>query len=221
MKCQVTFLQTDPGYATELIRRITDTVSQHAQKAARALSYTCPVNITIYPNPAWAIPETGVGGYTPTADWIQISIDLTGTTHPLEEVIEKWLPGTIYHEMNHIVRWRTTGYGTTPLEAMVSEGLATIFEHEMWPDALAPWTTFGTGEEERYLTLLAEKKELLDKSYHHDAWFFGSTDELPRWFGYKVGTFIVRKAIENTQNNIVRYTSVPAREIAQASKLLS
>lgn len=95
----------------------------------------------------------------------------------------------IAHELNHVLRWDSVGYGKTLGKALVSEGLAGQFAKqlfgsppELWEDAASP---------EKLSCYLARAETLWDDpSYDHDEWFFGSKD-IPRWAGYTLGYQIV------------------------------
>jgi uncharacterized protein YjaZ len=192
---------------------------KHAAIAAKKLRIEWPFNITIYPNAAWAIPETGEGGFTPSNDWVQIYLDLSENTHSSEKVIEEGMVSAIYHEMNHLKRWRTTGYGTTLEEALVSEGLAGVFEQEMWPSFSAPWLEYNDERMEELLKIFREKKPS-GNSYVHSAWFFGSDPAIPKWTGYMVGHYIIKKALESNPG-VSLYTMMdkPASEIIEMSSI--
>lgn len=194
MKLTILFLKADPKFFPEQENQIKEVIQEHAEKAAQVLSIDSMVNITVYPSSHSVISETGDGGYTPSGDWIQISID---PERPLEEILEKHLPGTIYHEMNHIARWNSVGYGTDLLDALVSEGLGTVFEKEMWAETKPLWGTYDSAEITQLLVLTQLREKEQDKFYNHEEWFFGANQKYPRWLGYKVGTHIVEKALKN------------------------
>lgn len=195
-------------------------IRKHATKTARILFLSNPYNITLYPNSNWVIPHTGENGYAPTKDWLQLSIDLTGKTHKVNNLIQKRLPATIYHEMNHLKRWSTVGYGHTLLEEIISEGLACSFEHKMWQTDQVP---FYLEDEKNILKMLVLVKKQLakkDQRFSHADWFFGTNPKIPKWLGYKLGFYIVEKALANApKKTIVDLTSLSSAEILKMSKL--
>lgn len=146
------------------------------------------VTITVRSSAAGAIAGWGIGGYTPNATTVEISVD-PGYAD-LATILPQRLPGILAHELHHVFRWRGPGYGNTLLQAMVSEGLADRFAIELlgvpvppWSDALAP------GEVSTYLDLA--RPEFDSPSYDHARWFYGSTAQVPRWTGYTLGYRIV------------------------------
>lgn len=149
------------------------------------------IDIAFFDNPRQTIPEIGLGGYTPTASLVFVSID---HKHPeIKESINNYLKRTIAHEIYHCVRWNAIGYEETLLEALVSEGLADNFDLEINGGELQPWSkALGKSQIEKYLS--RAKDEFNNKNYDHDLWFFGSKEkEIPRWTGYSIGFYIVKK----------------------------
>lgn len=196
------------------------TIKNHAIKTAEVLSILYPYNITLYANSQRVIPETGEGGFAGSKDLVQLFLDLTGKIHNVDNLIKKRLPGTIYHEMNHLKRWATVGYGQTLLEEIVSEGLACSFENKMWQTDQVPLFY----EEERgvlkMLSLVKRQVAKKNSKFSHADWFFGTNPKIPKWLGYKLGFYIVEKALANApKNTIVDLTSMKASEILKFSKL--
>ncbi len=95
------------------------------------------------------------------------------------------------HEFHHVARSRGPGYGFgTLLEAMVSEGLADHFALELLGGPEPPYLlAFSAAQLEQWL---ARARPLFDsRTYGHDAWFFGTDPEIPRWTGYALGFELV------------------------------
>ena len=153
------------------------------------------------------IEELAVGGYAPSASLVFIAMD------PENPAFARWrenLPGTVAHELNHAARWRSAGYGSTLLQALVSEGLATVYEsimtghtppyaeargdfHEVWTEAAPLLHTTG---------------------YGHATWFFGE-GHLPRWTGYGLGYELVSRHLAAGGVSIQEATKLPARDFLQ------
>ena len=89
----------------------------------------------------------------------------------MRRIIAKITPSTIYHEMNHIARNKHLGSKKDLLDAIISEGLATVFAEEQWPAFEAPWGQYNEKELKPFLKVLRREKN--NKSYSHDEWFFG------------------------------------------------
>lgn len=149
------------------------------------------VDIVIAGDPSAAIPETGVGGYTPNAHTIYISLD--PVRKRFRSSLSHHLPRTLAHELHHAARWRTVGYGRTLFEALITEGLAGHFELEVFGGTPNPWEV---SLQPRVLArfLSRARREFENPSYEHDAWFFGSLRRnIPRWAGYALGFELVRR----------------------------
>ncbi|MDP3987732.1 MAG: DUF2268 domain-containing putative Zn-dependent protease [Candidatus Levybacteria bacterium] len=148
------------------------------------------VDVVIYDNPEGAIPEVGVGGYTPNTHLIFISLDPQFPS--FQQTINKELKRTIAHELHHAIRWRDPGYGETLFEALITEGLADHFDMEINNiNNPEPWDTALNEEQLAEVTTKAQK-EFDNKDYNHNEWFFGSKEKgIPRWAGYTLGFKLV------------------------------
>ncbi len=149
---------------------------------------------------------------------MQLSIDLTRGVQETNVIIKKRLPATIYHEMNHLKRWGSVGYGKTLLESIISEGIACVFEYKMWKTDQLP--LFFEDEKEIYKMLEIVKKHIAKKdfAYVHSDWFFGTNPSIPKWLGYKVGYYLVMKALEkNPKKTILDITVLSCNEILTLS----
>lgn len=107
------------------------------------------------------------------------------------QTIRDQIPRVLAHELHHCMRTRGPGYGETLAEALISEGLADHFDHEVWGKEPQLWSIALT--DEQALPLLERARgELDNKPYNHAAWFFGSAEQhIPRWTGYTLGFRLV------------------------------
>ncbi|HET8575203.1 MAG TPA: DUF2268 domain-containing putative Zn-dependent protease [Candidatus Paceibacterota bacterium] len=193
-------------------------VENYSNQAASLLDLTFPVNVTVYPKASWTISETGEGGYTPTEDWVQISIDMTEKKHTAEEILETRVPGAIFHEFNHLKRWQTQGFGETLEELLVTEGLAGAFEKEQWTRYAPPWLLVNEKIIQEYLSLIKTKCSNPAEPCNYPEWFHGVNSEIPKWLGYSVGFYIIQKALEKKPNEtVLTLTRKPAKEILNMS----
>ncbi len=164
------------------------------------------IDVVIEDNPTAAIPETGVGGYAPSAHLLYIHID---PQHKgLEGVLASEIKSTLAHELHHCARWASIGYGHTLPEALVSEGLADHFDIEINGGDPKLWSIAIQGNELEILFQKA-KQEFNNPEYNHSAWFYGSA-ETPRWAGYSLGFQIVSEYIKKSGKNASELVSEPA-----------
>jgi uncharacterized protein YjaZ len=148
------------------------------------------IDVVFYVNPEATIKETGIGGYTPVANTVFISLD---SKHPkFREGIKKELPYQLAHEINHAIRFRTPILKETLFEAMISEGLADHFAMEVTGRKNPPaWSTALTAKHKKEL-LKKASKEWNNSTYDHNAWFYGSiVKKIPRWTAYTLGYDLV------------------------------
>ena len=146
------------------------------------------------------IPENGAGGYTFSADFIRINIDDKKATKNL-------ISENVVHELCHAARWGKNDEWTKNLfDGIIFEGLACVFEAEFAANnvekTLFIKTIVGRSEKdnEKILELLRDK--LGSEDYNYDEIFFNGNDELPRWSGYSLGYYLVKKYLEKTNKKI-------------------
>jgi uncharacterized protein YjaZ len=217
-KIHIQFLKTERGLIKKDKELLEEIIKDHAGKAGSILNVPM-VNITIYSNPGFTIPETGEGGYAPSKDWFHIYIDATKKKEELNKIIKNIIPATIYHEMNHVSRWKNTGYGLNLPDVIVTEGLATVFAKEQWKKYKAPWNNYSKKEFRKLLSLFKKRKKNDDKKYNHEEWFYG-TGKLPRWAGYKLGSYIIQSFRKNNKNiNWKEILKMSTKEIIKKSRV--
>ena len=158
----------------------------------------------------------GSGGFAPNSEWIRIAIDPFRREKDVEYIIKNIVPLNVYHEMNHVARWNKPGYGSTLLDAIISEGLAVVFAEENWDFFEAPWGKYGKKEIKKYMELLNKRSKNKDNNYNRAEWFFGKGK--PNWLGYKLGSFIIRE-VKNKNPNIdsIVFIHMSSRKIIKLS----
>lgn len=158
------------------------------------------IDIIFVNAPMNVIPEIGIGGYSPGPYNIYVSLDPRFTTFTVEDLVL-----TILHETHHCLRWRKPGYGKAFGEAMISEGLATLFEEE------------HSGKPPIYArvkikqTEIERARKILDnKQYNHSEWFFGAKD-VQRWFAYTYGYQLSKAYSERVGKSAAELVNTPAK----------
>lgn len=168
-----------------------------------------PIDMVVCDDPRRVIRGFGHGARTYNPYTIQVSLDPAFPDF-LKTVIGNELPRAISHELHHAVRWKAVGYGKTLLEVLVTEGLASRFEQEMWGGTPSSWAA-ALSEKALAEVQVQAKTEYANTKYDHGRWFFG-TGDLPRWAGYTLGYQIVgtylKKYPDQTAASLV---STPAK----------
>ena len=189
MKINIFLLDAKKDISKENKKLLKKIVFKHAKIAAKKLNIDL-INIVVYPNRDLIIPEIGSGGFTSNSECIRLAVDPFRKENDVERIIGDFLPSIVYHEMNHISRWKKPGYGNNLVDVIISEGLAIVFAEEVWRSFKAPWGRYKQKEIERYLELLNKRNKKKDKNYNHAEWFLGKGK--PDWLGYKLGAYIIR-----------------------------
>ena len=134
------------------------------------------------------IPEDGVGGQTFASNFIVSALDLkTMSILRFKEMLA--------HELGHAARWgKNDEWMNTLFDGMISEGIATYFGTE--------FAILERSDEENERILNELRGNLDDKNYDYNTIFFTGNDKLPRWSGYSLGYYLVKKYLEKTHKTI-------------------
>lgn len=124
--------------------------------------------------------------------------------------IKKNIQPTFYHELHHLARIKTVGYGKTLEEAIITEGLGIAMEEEMGGN-ISMWNKFKNQKEFLFVYSTFQKKKENQK-YNHDQWFFGEK-KFPNWAGYKLGYILVSLYCKKTNVKPSRLFNIPAKDI--------
>lgn len=146
------------------------------------------------------IPEDGVGGRTRTSDFIEFAINE-------EKANEDSISEMVAHELCHAARWgKNDEWINSLFDGVVNEGIATYFEAK-FVEGREEKTMFiktilkRTDEENE--EILKKLRDQLDSNYYdYSTIFFNGNDELPRWSGYSLGYYLVKKYLEKTGKKI-------------------
>ncbi|NJD11403.1 MAG: hypothetical protein FIB01_13520 [Gemmatimonadetes bacterium] len=144
------------------------------------------VRIRVVVLPEAVLPAFGVSG---VADSSRIDLFLDPEHPNLRNGIQQALLPTIAHEYHHVLRNRTSAYGNTLYEAMVSEGLAEEFVREV-TGRPAPWTGSLPPDVRAHWRREAEAIWCREQ-YDQGAWFIGTGGTMPRGTGFEIGADIV------------------------------
>ncbi|OGZ43839.1 MAG: hypothetical protein A3J55_00170 [Candidatus Ryanbacteria bacterium RIFCSPHIGHO2_02_FULL_45_17b] len=144
------------------------------------------IDVVFYNNPGATFKETGIGGYTPCANVVFISLDPRNSK--FQDGIKKELPYILAHEINHAIRFRTPIHKETLFEAIISEGLADHFAIEVTGRKNPLSWSIALTQKQKNIFLERASKEWNMSTYDHNAWFYGSVvRRIPRWTAYTLG----------------------------------
>lgn len=146
------------------------------------------------------IPEDGVGGLTITADFIEFAINQ-------EKATEYLISEMLVHELCHAARWGKNNERITSLfDGIISEGIATYFEAKIIKNrnerTIFIKTILDRSDEENEKILDQLRDRLDSNEYDYNAIFFTGNNKLPRWSGYSLGFYLVKKYLEKTGKTI-------------------
>ena len=146
------------------------------------------------------IPDDGVGGRTQTSDFIEFAIDE-------EKATENLISEMVTHELCHAARWgKNDEWINSLLDGVISEGIATYLEAEFVKDrnekTVFIKTILERSDEENEKILEKLRSQLDSNYYDYDTIFFGGSNDLPRWSGYSLGYYLVRKYLKKTGKKI-------------------
>lgn len=146
------------------------------------------------------IPENGAGGFTFSADFIRIIIDDKKAT-------ENLISENVVHELCHAARWgKNDEWIKSLFDGLLFEGLACVLEDEFVNNNLEKTlfikTILERSDEENEKILAVVRDKLDSNEYNYDEIFFNGNDKLPRWAGYSLGYYLVKKYLEKTNKRI-------------------
>ena len=154
------------------------------------------------------IAEDGITGKTLHSRLIMLSID-----KQQHEISEDFVFETVCHELSHSLRWeKLPEYAETMFEGMILEGLAVVLEEEAMADSGRRDQQFflnevqKTSQTEIDKMITALKDNFEDKVYDYNKIFFTGDDVLPRWAGYKLGYYFVKRYLHKTNQTIAQAT---------------
>lgn len=179
---------------------IAEAVGIAEEYAFSKLKIDWDIDVLVTNRVSLVFPENGAGGYTFTSDFIRINIDN-------QTVTKNAIAENVAHELCHAARWgKNDERMETLFDVLIFEGLACAFEEE-FAEGKTEKTLFlktiverSDGENKQILESIRDK--LHSNKYHYDEIFFTGNDALPRWAGYSLGYYLVRKYLAQTGKKI-------------------
>lgn len=195
------YIANSTGELDKLVNMISKSLSSVIPIVEKEL-YATQIDIIFVSAAALAIPEYGIGGNTPGPNHVYVSFDPNS-----DMITQDGLNETLFHEIHHCMRWRNPGYGQTLGEAMISEGMACLYEEQ------------HSGKAPIYAKIrlkdsqIAEAKKIINsKNYIHSDWFFGSKD-IDKWFGYSYGYKLCKDYSTKSDKKASELVNIDAKKI--------
>lgn len=185
--------------------------------AAGTLRYKKDIDVVIFDAEYWDIhPQMSVSAHS-RIHYIDAKICFYRKDRSIDSIINTELPLAIYHEVSHVVRASTIGYGETLLDSFIQEGIACFVEQSIMPERTIPYIQKIENE---HLFWLQARKHFSQKitSKLHSDWFFG-TGALPNWIGYRLGYLIVQQFMNTHAIRLATLVRMSSRKILKGSGL--
>lgn len=153
------------------------------------------------------IPEDGIGGRTYNSRLIILVINKKEKAITADAVFE-----IVCHEMSHSLRWeKVPEYSDDMFKGMILEGLAIVLEQKAIEARGGEKQFFLKSmletTEGEYQRIIHELEASFSKnSYDYEAIFYNGNDTLPRWAGYRLGYYFVKRYLEKTGRTIEQAT---------------
>jgi hypothetical protein len=195
-----------PGHSFSAAeRRAIESVTDRAVRDVRVLLPTLPTTFGLIVSAGeGVIPETGETGSVSMPSGVYWTVDPEHEGGVIA-VVKAQLRATLFHELYHMVR-DAVGPPRSLVDLAIDEGLATVFERDFgtgtvpwgeYPPNAAEWTT-------EFLVLPPEAPRQQWMVRHFDG---------RRWIGYKVGTYLVDRAIQASGRSVTDLVTVTTEEI--------
>lgn len=152
-----------------------------------------------------ATPETGASGESNSPDVVYWTVD-PGHEGGVGPIVKTYLRQTLFHEFHHLVRGSTAGGETTFFERAITEGLATAFGRD-FASGTVPWGAYPKD----VATWVAEIRDWQSDASQEE-WLSRHPDRR-RWLTYRVGTYLVDRAMKASGRSSADLVSVSTDEI--------
>ena len=183
----------------------------HALQLASSHIKFCYLDINLVPNQSWLImPEFGFGAITYSPNLLYISVDSSACT---KKAITEEFGAMVVHELNHVARLAKLNIenwdDVTFLEDAVQEGIAVLFQELLYPKSAIYINNDVMDDIDGWIGKAKENYNKKRNEYDRDGWFFGS-ETLPRWAGYTIGYYLVKKYYDSNKISLQELTELPA-----------
>jgi uncharacterized protein YjaZ len=162
------------------------------------------------------IPEDGISGRTYNSNLIMIVVD-----RQQAKITEDMVYETICHEMSHSLRWeKVPEYSKTLFEGFILEGLAIVLEESAITAAETDSKQYflkeiqNTDQDTIDRMIIELGDSFNNENYDYDTIFYVGSETIPRWAGYKLGYYFVKKYLQKTGETIAQATLASYKKFA-------
>ena len=183
------------------IQRVADATAIEVRRLLPAL----PARLTLRVRSGKKVmPETGASAEPSSPDVVYWTVD-PSYGDGVSAIVKMHLRQTLFHEFHHLVRG-STGTGATFFDRAITEGLATAFERD-FASGSVPWGAYAEDVE----TWIEEIRSWSSDASREE-WMSRHPDR-QRWLSYKVGTYLVDRAMKASGRSSADLVSVSTDEI--------
>jgi len=206
-KIKLLIAEANNYFSTDEIEKLNTAAALAEQFVSNKFDFDYEVNVfVISPSyPLNVITEDGISGKTYRSDLIVIVID--------KEIgfSQDFFYETLCHELAHSLRWQKVDeHSITLSDEIIFEGLAILLEEKAMAENSILNTQYFLKEMQNTDQTKIDKiisklnKNLNDSEYDYNKIFINGNDELPRWSGYRLGYYLVKKYLKNNNTDIFK-----------------
>lgn len=195
---------SNPGETLDVHVDAVESAFRAAEGCTRRLLGAEGVDVVVV-DPEQTIPEWGVGGYTYGPHTIVVALD------PSKAIQGHDIERTLIHEFHHTMRWRGPGCGVSLGQMLVSEGMAVLFEEEVFGD-----TRFFSHANITENEIVAARAVLHEPEFSQRKRFFGN-EGVTFALGYTYGYQLCRAFGEANATRTSQLVDTPARDVLEFS----
>ncbi|MFK8021443.1 MAG: DUF2268 domain-containing putative Zn-dependent protease [Pseudomonadales bacterium] len=161
----------------------------------------------------FVIPQTGELGASQSTARVKWAVDPT-RDGGVSKIAKGKLRHTLFHEFHHLVSGYIFAVGkpvNSIMDAAVNEGMATVFARD-FSGAVAPWADYPENIDSWVTELQG-----VTSFEEYDQWMYQHPDGRS-WIGYKVGTYLIDRAIKATGKSSVELINASPDEIIRLGR---
>ena len=193
-----------PPATLKLIQTLVDQAEHEVRQSLPALEEDIYLELTTGTEVIDSTGELGIALDTNRMRWV-----VNPASGPVADIAKSHLRRTFFHEAHHLVRgWARYAVDEpiTIMDAAVAEGLASAYQRDFGNSGVG-WSNFPKEIDEWVAEVLA-----LENARDYHQWMFQHNDGR-RLIGYRVGLYVVDKAIKASGKNAAQLVNIPTETI--------